>query len=194
MNLLTISDFNNKVILNSSNTEEFETFASEAIDKHLLDLCGDYLFSLLIADLDSELKQPQTQIYIDFVNGVNYTDTNGKFTVYKGIKPMLINFVCYEWFEYLRTQNTVIGVVNPQVDNNELGNLQNFNWTIARNYWNKGIVDYRLAIKYLNDMYLKGVSYFADQYVFWFPKFKNCINKVEMVTLAPICNGHIERD
>ena len=107
---------------------------------------------------------------------------------------MLINFVCFEWFEYLRTQNTVIGVVNPQIDNNELGNLQNFNWTIARNYWNKAIVDYRLAIKYLNDMYLNGVNYFADQYTFWYPIDKNCINKVEMITLAPICNGNIERD
>lgn len=55
-------------------------------------LLGDVEYIKLIADLDMD-GNPQTQKYIDLINGVNYVKSNGETAIFGGIKEMLKGFI-----------------------------------------------------------------------------------------------------
>lgn len=78
-------------ISNNFNEDKFNSFAKEVQQIQLRELLEDALYKALINDLDAN-GDPQTQKYIDLVNGVEY-EYNEDTIDYFGLKP----FMSYHW-------------------------------------------------------------------------------------------------
>lgn len=94
---------------------DFEYIANSIEIKKLKDLLGDWLYSKFIADLKN--GEPQTQMYIDLLNGKEYTDTNGKFVIYTGLKEMLVKYIFCLYKLQNDVFNTSLNVVQPNNEN-----------------------------------------------------------------------------
>lgn len=132
----------------------------------LRDLLGNTLYDAFIADLDVD-DDPQTQIWKDFKDGVEYTD--GFLINYTGIEQMLVAFAFYALVLDVNNSNST-GFTNNQNQNSEL--LSDYEKkSLAYKSYNFGVNFYSQAENYL-------VS-FPDDYEDWFHKtktYKNLIN------------------
>lgn len=87
---------------NNGDTTDFDSIVFD-VEKNVLrgdgrydyGLLGDKEYIKLIADLDVD-GEPQSQKYIDLVNGVNYVNNNGDTVIFSGIKQMLKGFIYNE--------------------------------------------------------------------------------------------------
>ena len=71
--------------------DRFNSFANEVQRRNLRDLLNPDLYYDFMNDLN-ELGVPQTEKYVDLLNGVDYTYNSNTITYY-GLKP----FLCYHW-------------------------------------------------------------------------------------------------
>jgi hypothetical protein len=86
-------------------------------------LLGDEEYVNLLADLDSN-GNPQTQKYIDLINGVNYVNNSSRNIVFSGIKEMLNMFVYTEYVRRNAYQQSRLNQIKPNSENAEKSTLQ----------------------------------------------------------------------
>jgi len=132
-------------------------------EKILRDLLGGDLYNKLIADLNGSYV-PQTQKYIDLVNGKTYQVENGEgVTVnvdYKGIKPMLKYFCYSQLLKSQDQQNSMVGQVEPVQENSQRPAKNRLN-ILVENAYNKGVELYGIDIENYsyNDSFIRGKRY-----------------------------------
>lgn len=166
----------------SQNTQiktDLEDFISEFEPIILEALLGAYLYNLLKADLIEGV--PQTQKYIDLVNGVTYTDENDIILNYKGIKRMLIQLLFVDW-TLQSYYNSNIGNVKPIAEGA----------TVLTEWENKrilapisqdGVMLYRQTIKFLKDDN-NCLTYFSStEYDLWCPVIIEPLTLISTITL-----------
>ena len=83
----------------SVNIDDFEMYAVEVQRNYLTKLLGDKLYTALLADLTAGV--PQTQKYVDLVDGKIYTD--GYDVIFRGIKV----YCCYLWLYMYMSQSDI---------------------------------------------------------------------------------------
>ena len=100
-------------------------------------LLGDENYINLLADLDSS-NEPQTQPWIDLVDGKSYVASNGLKTSFIGVRKLLTYFVFAVYVKQFRVtffQNTA---VNMTYENADITAMMNTNYEAHRR-WNKGV-------------------------------------------------------
>lgn len=145
-NITKISDYTGFNLLkdNSSDKDSFSDFAFD-IEKEILTgkddddygLLGDEVYIALIADLDIN-NDPQTAPYINLINGVNYTQSDGLNTQFCGLKKMLINFVYAKYLINNIVTQSSIGTFKLLTSNAENTIRKNVNRNAFKR-WNKGV-------------------------------------------------------
>ena len=119
-------------------------------ERILKDLLGEDLYLKLIADLSGGV--PQTQKYIDLVNGKTYSVVNEDgITVnvdYQGIKRMLRYFAYCDILKYQDSKNSEVGqVVSNQNNSTRLSDKSNQLTVKIEPYYNKGTELYGFDIE-----------------------------------------------
>ena len=98
---------------------------------------GDAEYINLIADLDSN-NEPQTQKFIDLVDGKNYTNSSGRTVIFLGIKEML-KLMVYSVFLERDSQNSDgSGIIELKVENAEKVEQKRMRRE-AHIRWNRGV-------------------------------------------------------
>ncbi len=144
-NIVKIENCKGLTLLPLDNVETyFDDFAFD-IEKEILrgidfgdfGLLGDKEYIDLQTDLDAN-GVPQTSKYINLVNGINYVSSNGKNTIYGGIKLMLSYFIYCEYVKRNRLANVQSGTIKMAYENSELAEIKNVRYE-AHLRWNKGV-------------------------------------------------------
>jgi hypothetical protein len=159
---------------------EFESVGSDAEEDYLRDLLDDKLYNELIADLDGN-NDPQTQKFIDLMDGKTYNRESGKEIKFDGLKKMLRYFIYYEWIVYTWSNNTGTGQVLNVNENSEKVNRAELRKDVSLRY-NEGVRRYNLAFQYINDEYETYFDTSTNDYSFWSPKNKSFKGGVKMGT------------
>lgn len=149
-NITNINDYVGYTLL-VDKTDYFNEFAFQ-VEKNILrgdgrlnyGLLGDEIYLDLISDLDSDNK-PQTQKYIDLINGKTYVQTDGRNTVFCGIKTMLTYFVYSEYIKNNISVQSGVGSVNLKPINSDRTLRKNVNYN-AHLRWNKGVDLYNIEV------------------------------------------------
>jgi hypothetical protein len=181
LTFLTINDFIGEVNLDLSNDSnvqaQFEAMAGQIEEDYLRDLLNDKLYEDFINDLIGGV--PQTQNFIDLLNGKTYVNPSGETVKYDGLKRMLKYFIYSETLDYNWSNNASTGQLTSNNENSTLINRADLRKVRAKIH-NKGINLYNKAATFINDNY---TDYFTDNdYSFWLPKVKRYIGKITSVT------------
>ncbi len=185
MSVLTpdINDFKGEINLDLSNdanvVAQFESMGTTWQKDILIDLLDDKLYNLLIADLDSN-GEPQTQKYIDLVDGKTYNRPSGKEKIYEGLTRMLNYFVYEMYLNNTWSNNVSTGQITNVNENSIKVNRADLR-KVRADIQNKGVKLYNSVITYLND---ENETYFTESndYSFWHPKSKKFIGRITMGT------------
>lgn len=132
----------------------------------LIDLLGLTAYKEFIADLDQETFEPQSDKWIDFVNGKEY-ELNGILTKYKGIKEMLISF-CYVDYISEIDYRSGFNPMNPDLTSPENTFVNFFN--VSTRY-NIALINYCMA-----NVFMKT---FPDVYDTVKTKIKSCLDTIK---------------
>jgi hypothetical protein len=149
-NITKIEDYKGFTQLPISDIETyFDQFAFD-IEKNILrgdggienfGLLGDEVYVNMLADLDSN-NEPQTQPYIDLIDGVGYyIATNGEKTLFGGIRLMLTFFVYSEYLKSQRINRFQSNATHMTYENAEVAAIKDVNYE-AHKRWNKGVEMY----------------------------------------------------
>lgn len=164
MSFLVITDFTGECNISQNRyaKADYDSIIADTEEKILRDLLGADLYLKLMADLSGGV--PQTQKYIDLVNGKTYTVTNAEGVVvnvdYKGLKPMLKYFTHANLVRSQDSQNTEVGQVEPVQENSQRMSKNRMNLIIQTSY-NKGFALYGYDIENYcyNDSFICGRRY-----------------------------------
>jgi len=135
-NLLSISDFEVHPLRIPTDND----FGNDNLNDIITTFQNTYIRKMLGFELYKNFKndfsggEPQTQKYIDLLDGVTYT-YNGKIMEYSGLINILKGFVYYEYTRYLQSYITAVGQVTPNQQNSTKSNIANY----AVNAWNESI-------------------------------------------------------
>lgn len=139
----------------------------EQVEESILrDLLGNTLYNAFIADLD-ESNEPQTQKWIDFKNGKDYTDTI--LIHYTGIEKMLVAFAFYTLILEVN-ENSSTGFTKNSNQNSRVYN-EFEKRSLAYKSYNFGVNFYAQAERFL--------AFYPDDFTEWYHKtksYKNLIN------------------
>lgn len=141
----------------------FNDIAARKEQDYLLDCLGDKLYSDLLADLVNDV--PQTQKFIDLVNGVEYLSCDERTVIYEGFKPMLRYFIYYDYVNTDYYRQMVSGAAIPSHENaKDLSDLQLAKMTNQR--WNAGIKFYNGIVRFV---YEKNEDYLSESndFCYW---------------------------
>lgn len=182
LNFYDINDFKGEINLSLSNDAnvlaQFESMADQIGDDLLLDLLNAKLKNDLEDDLDSN-GDPQTQPYIDLVDGVTYVDDNQETINYRGLKRMLRYFVYEGTLEFTHSQNATNAQEYSQNEN--ATKLTRYQLRKVREpIQNKAVDLYYGAIKFIEDNYTDYLT--ANDYTLWKPRIKRYLGKIVTVT------------
>ena len=167
-NFIDNTDFEGRIRLpNHKQTNiEVNTMISEIQPKILKELLGSKLYRELIADLDGN-GDPQTQKWVDLVNGIEYDiedDTGEDYPVYwEGLAPMLENFCYYYYVNSNETKQTISGEVKQKQLNSGVAS----NWGKTTFAYNRGVRFYGFNIENIYSRYpcvYKDNEYWAAKY------------------------------
>jgi hypothetical protein len=128
-------------------------------EKILRDLLGNTLYDAFIADLDVD-NDPQTQKWIDFKDGVDYTDSI--LIHYTGIIEMLVAFAFYALIIDNNNSNATGFTKNANQNSRVLNEYEKK--SLAYDSYNRGVNFYVQSERYL--------SSFPDDYEEWYHKTK----------------------
>ena len=108
------------ITVNIEQGQALQDYVDTCESTSLRDLLGDRLYNALIADLDVN-NDPQSEKWIDFVNGVTYTpvDDLDLDVIYLGIIEMLKGFCYFDYSRDNQTRHTGIGVRKLRGENSE---------------------------------------------------------------------------
>jgi len=180
---IDVNDFVGEINLDLSNDsnviDNFESLGRQIEDDLLRDLLDDKLYNELLADLDGS-GNPQTQKFIDLVDGKTYLRPSGKTKIYEGLKRMLRYFVYEGYLEFQWSSNVNTGQITNINENSLKVNRADLRKVRSR-IQNKGVNLYNSAKVYLNDEY---EVYFTgdNDYGFWSPKKKAFIGGIKTGT------------
>ena len=160
MAIITCSDFIGEihVSINEINRAEFQAYIDRIVPIRLEQLMGDKLYNEYVADLDGN-GDPQTQKYIDLVNGVTYTDCNGNTVNYEGVKRMLRYFVFSDYKITSAYKDMSTGTKKLKGENSDNATWFNIS-NISKDFNDKGVVLYHQAVKFI---YNHIDTYFTNQ-------------------------------
>lgn len=178
---LSVNDFIGEIRLDLSNDNNvrtnFEAIANQVMNDVLRDLLNDALYNDFVADLVNNI--PQTQKYIDLLNGKTYTRVSGEEKIYEGLKRMLRYFVYEAYLDSQHTSNSSLGQVSANTENSKVisrGQLRKVRSVIQ----NKAVDLYGKATQFINDNYQ---TYFTgSDYSFWRPTRKRYLGKITSMT------------
>lgn len=144
-NITDIDDYKGFTQLPISDSADlFNEFAFEAEKdilrgKDILDfgLLGDENYINLLSDLDNS-NEPQTQPWVDLIDGKTYISSNGLKTVFGGVRKLLTYFVYSEYLKYNRINLFQSNAVNMTYENADKAEIKNVNYEAHRR-WNKGV-------------------------------------------------------
>lgn len=180
---LTINDFIGEVNLDLSNDAnvqaQFIAIGRQIEDDYLRDLLNDKLYNDLIADLDGS-GNPQTQPFIDLVDGKTYLNDGGATINYDGLKRMLKYFVWSETLDFTWSKNVSTGQITNTNENSQVISRADLRKVRSKNH-NKAVNLYNKAAIFINDNH---EDYFpnTDDYSYWLPKVKRYIGRITSVT------------
>jgi hypothetical protein len=144
-NITKIDDYKGFTQLPIADVEtHFNEFAFE-IEKDILrgkesddfGLLGDENYINLLADLDGN-NDPQTAPWINLIDGINYVSSNGRKTVYGGVRSLLTYFVFSEYVKQYRVTFFQASAVNMTYENGDNAAIKQTNYEAHRR-WNKGV-------------------------------------------------------
>ena len=153
--LIKKSDFIGRVALSQSIQDTIDAYIDEFEEKYLIELLGAELFKLFKADVVA--YAPVTPIYQTIFNPILEDNTIGSFyDLYyrnrgaivrsRGMKPMLLGFI---WFEYVigtKFKHTGTGVV---VDVNEVSRDADFTEGYIYQRYNEAVKDFGDIQRYI---------------------------------------------
>ncbi len=177
-----VNNFIGEINLDISNDPNvlagFESMGRQINQDILLDLLNAALYNDLLADLDGS-EEPQTQIYIDLMDGVTYTDDNQETIKYEGLRRMQNYFVYEQYLDLTHSQNSSNG---QEYGNNENATkLTRYQVRKAREkLQNKAVDLYYSACKYIDDNYTSYLT--ANDYTLWKPARKKYLGKITSLT------------
>lgn len=184
MRFSDINDYIGEINLDLSNDSNvlahFEAIGDMVEEDILRDLLDDKLYNSFIADLDVN-NDPQTQLYIDLLDGKTYTKPSGKTVDYDGLKRMLRYFIWAYYQDEIWSNNVSTGQIINANENSTKVNRSDLRKLRAKKY-NHAIKLYNEAIQYLID---ERETYFPNgttDYQFWYPKSKTYIGVIRMGT------------
>lgn len=183
LNFYTYNDFKGKINLDLGDPNvqaQFDAFAVDEGEEILRDLLDDDLYQQLIDDLDSD-NNPQTQIFIDLVNGKDYERPSGKTVNYDGLKKMLRYFVYASWVEDNWSSNVSTGQVINVNENSEKVDRSELRKVWSKRY-NEAVRLYNEAFRYINDEYETYFDTSTNDYSFWQIKNKRYKGRITMGT------------
>ena len=149
MAIITVRDFIGEihVSINEINRAEFQSYIDRVVPYRLQQLFGDKLYNEYLADLDVN-GDPQTQKFIDLVNGKTYVDCNGYTFNYEGLKRMLRYFVFSDY--KINTAYEDLGTGTKKLKGENSTNATWFNVSnISKDFNDKGVKLYYMGIKYI---------------------------------------------
>jgi len=168
-NIIKTTDFVGRwrISQNSFNAIDFANNIAFFEPYYLEKLLGSWLYNQLVNDLD-ESGVPQTDKYIELVNGKTYVDCDGITQNYKGLKCLLKQLLFVE-LTIQNYYNSNVGNVKPMSENSvSLTNYENKKILIPIS--RDGVECYRKTIKFLNDD-ANTDTYFTDtEYCNWYPE------------------------
>ena len=158
MAIITTADFIGEIAvsLNEINSANFQIYIDRVMPEVLKNLMGDKLYNLYLADLDAS-GEPQTQIYINLIDGVTYEDNAGYDVIYEGMKRSLRYFIFadYKINMYKNTESGQVRMTSSNSVNSSWFNVFNE----ANRFNDKGVILFNQAIKYIWTNY---EDYFED--------------------------------
>lgn len=158
--LISYTDFQVPYKPNLSTVNEKDSatiYISKEQQKFFIAILGYLEYNKLLLDLNNN-DDPQSQHWIDFVDGCTYTDGAGDIIIYGGILEPLKLYCYYMIMQYNTLQNTGAGVGFPQMEN-AVRALPNYN----------GIAAYSELIEKIKGEY-NSVYNFLTFYADLFPK------------------------
>ena len=181
---IDIGDFIGEINLDISSDAnvqaQFESLGRQVEEDVLRDLLNDKLYNDLIADLDVN-EDPQTQKFIDLVNGVTYQRISGETINYDGLKRMLRYFVYEQYLDFSFTNNASTGQNVNENENSILLNRADLRKVRAR-IQRKAVDLYAKAAIFINDNYEDYFDASTSDYSFWRPTQKKYLGAITMVT------------
>lgn len=141
--ILTTSDFVGSLTLskNSLQEENLTAFIEETEKELTLNMLGSEIFI--------GLRDTDESKYTDLIDGVDYTDSNGKVNVMKGFKAVLKQLVWALWIKD-NWQNTPVGNVkglnenSSDVDNNQTKSIMYERYNTGIDLFNTNILPFLL--------------------------------------------------
>lgn len=166
---ITENDFVGKISLaTNSLDEEFEDFSAQSEEDLLLCLLNAKLYNELIADLDGN-NDPQTQKFIDLVDGVTYVDSDTQETInYLGLRDLIRYYVFSVWREEQYTRNSEVGQIRENTENATQTSRTQLKIAIKKR-WNEFVVKYNSTVCFIFNNY---ETYFPvnNDFSYWTPK------------------------
>jgi hypothetical protein len=118
--ITTAADYTGFMRVSTSKSSQLDEYITEFERKYLREIVGDEAYNDILT------QNPLDTKYTDLIDGVNYTDENGDFVAYQGLKRALIRFV-YAHFVTDNFQTSIGGNVRSVNENSstlELSNTQ----------------------------------------------------------------------
>jgi hypothetical protein len=123
--------------------QRISTAKGSQLTEYITDYENKYIKLLTNNDVFADLRDlpdPLPQKYLDLINGVDYTDSNGDLVIFDGLKPMLLKFV-YAQYNKDNFQTSVGGNVRSLNENSEV--LTADNTAIIVDRYNQAVRLYR---------------------------------------------------
>ena len=157
--------------------KQFSDFAATFEKDVLTELLGITLYNEFIADIN-ENNVPQTQKFIDLLNGVVYNlESNGRPIEYKGLLLMLQYLVFDAFIQSRNFTFTPNGTLSVDTENTKQVSNYDTKYKATRNIYNKGVRMYNEAILFVyekrNDYFINGDT------TFWIPKPLNSRHQIQ---------------
>jgi len=127
-----------------------------------IDLLGAELYNEFVDDLVDGV--PQTQKWLNFLNGATYTDCYGCVRNYLGVKSFLVPLVYSEFIQSSKNFNSNLGLVTPKSENS--------NKTSEFDIRQKVYKSHNEGVRYYDECYLFLYTYDAD-----YPNFYDFFKK-----------------
>jgi len=146
MGLLVVkSDFVGKYDLPKSINDKIDAYIAEYEEKILTEMLGDDLFTAFKTNVDSTIRKPVLQIYLDLYNPVTVEAWDCSLRS-EGMKEMLLGFI---FFHYVRDEPFKVGMNGAVVNQTETSTQANTSFLYTR--YNEAVKNYNIILSYAND-------------------------------------------
>lgn len=158
--------------ISNAETEDFNSISLMVQNEVSKQVLGDALYNEFTTDFEAGSGTPTKQKWIDFLDGITYTDTENydydKDINSDGIKEAWKYFVYYEWLNQAPFVSNFIGKSTHNTTNSTPLSRQELN-NQTQDRYNKGIRKYQSTCKFLD----------------YYNEIQETINSTEIVTSNP---------